>query len=165
MKYRYQKPAKPRSQRSRRKLNQEVLSVLNGEASADKQMDSSEIFNAYTGKGGLHGLSQNAYDSYASYSAAKKEVVNGQFFTPPPLCELIMSSLRLSETDLVADLTCGMGNFFNYMPVENNAYGCEIDLLRYHSGKPGIQFDADGFGEGKTELFYERDRNRPERGQ
>ena len=57
----------------------------------------------------------------------KKELENGQFFTPPPLCEMIVSALRLSDTDLAADLTCGMGNFFNFLPNERNAYGCEVD--------------------------------------
>jgi len=38
-----------------------------------------------------------------------------------------MSCPRLSEYDVIADLTCGMGNFFNYAPVESNAYGCELE--------------------------------------
>ena len=42
-----------------------------------------------------------------------------------------MACLRLSEYDLVADLTCGMGNFFNQAPVESNVYGCELDLNAY----------------------------------
>lgn len=42
-----------------------------------------------------------------------------------------MACLRLSEYDLVADLTCGMGNFFNHAPVETNVYGCELDLNAY----------------------------------
>ena len=40
---------------------------------------------------------------------------------------MIVSALRLTDTDLVADLTCGMGNFFNFLPNENTAYGCEVD--------------------------------------
>ena len=32
-----------------------------------------------------------------------------------------------SESSLIADLTCGMGNFFNFMPTESNLYGCDID--------------------------------------
>lgn len=56
---------------------------------------------------------------------------NGQFFTPPPLCEFVAACLMLSDMDLVADLTCGMGNFFNYVPVPANAYGCELDAKAY----------------------------------
>lgn len=69
-----------------------------------------------------------------------------------------MACLRLSEYDLVADLTCGMGNFFNYVPVETNAYGCELDLNAYKVARylypqanlvhgdirayqPGVRFD------------------------
>lgn len=33
--------------------------------------------------------------------------------------------------DAVADLTCGKGSFFNFMPVESNLYGCEIDARAY----------------------------------
>lgn len=90
-------------------------------------MTDEDIFNRYTGDGGLHGLRRSDYENYNAFSAAKKELENGQFFTPPPLCEMIVSALRLTDTDLVADLTCGMGNFFNFLPNENTAYGCEVD--------------------------------------
>ena len=46
-----------------------------------------------------------------------------------------MACLRLSEYDLVADLTCGMGNFFNHAPVETNVYGCELDLNAYRMAR------------------------------
>ena len=45
-----------------------------------------DIFNRYTGDGGLHGLRRSDYENYNAFSAAKKELENGQFFTPPPLC-------------------------------------------------------------------------------
>ncbi len=41
-----------------------------------------------------------------------------------------MAALAMNKQELVADLTCGMGNFFNFVPVESNAYGCEIDASR-----------------------------------
>ena len=40
-------------------------------------------------------------------------------------------SLRPSVSDVVADLTCGKGSFFNFMPVEANCYGCELDAKAY----------------------------------
>lgn len=83
------------------------------------------------GMGGLHGLERADYDSYHAYSEAKKEVENGQFFTPPPLCEFVAACLMLSDMDLVADLTCGMGNFFNYVPVPGQC-------LRLRVGCQGI---------------------------
>ena len=44
---------------------------------------------------------------------------------------MVAESLGLSDADLIADLTCGMGNFFNFMPVESNIYGCEVDPKAY----------------------------------
>lgn len=69
-----------------------------------------------------------------------------------------MACLRPAEHDLVADLTCGMGNFFNYAPVQANTYGCELDVNAYKVARylypeanlelgdvrtyqPGVRFD------------------------
>lgn len=125
MKYEYY--PKRRTEQERRELNEQILRLLQSEACEQAGVTDEDIFNRYTGDGGLHGLRRSDYDSYNAFSAAKKELENGQFFTPPPLCEMIVSALRLSDTDLVADLTCGMGNFFNFLPNERNAYGCEVD--------------------------------------
>ncbi|HUN01235.1 MAG TPA: N-6 DNA methylase [Niabella sp.] len=86
-----------------------------------------EVFNLYSGKGGLHGFKFNDFDNYYTYSLAKKEVEQGQFFTPPSLCRAIMEALQPQPDFLIADLTCGTGNFFNYLPREQNIYGCELD--------------------------------------
>ena len=125
MKYEYY--PKRRAEQERRELNEQILRLLQSGACEQAGLTDEDIFNRYTGDGGLHGLRRSDYDSYNAFSAAKKELENGQFFTPPPLCEMIVSALRLSDIDLVADLTCGMGNFFNFLPNENNAYGCEVD--------------------------------------
>ncbi len=125
MKYEYY--PKRRTEQERRELNEQILRLLQSEACEQAGVTDEDIFNRYTGDGGLHGLRRSDYDSYNAFSAAKKELENGQFFTPPPLCEMIVSALRLSDTDLAADLTCGMGNFFNFLPNERNAYGCEVD--------------------------------------
>ena len=125
MKYEYY--PKRRTEQERRELNEQILRLLQSEACEQAGVTDEDIFNRYTGDGGLHGLRRSDYENYNAFSAAKKELENGQFFTPPPLCEMIVSALRLSDTDLVADLTCGMGNFFNFLPNERNAYGCEVD--------------------------------------
>ena len=125
MKYEYY--PKRRTEQERRKLNEQILRLLQSGACEQAGLTDEDIFNRYTGDGGLHGLRRSDYENYNAFSAAKKELENGQFFTPPPLCEMIVSALRLSDTDLVADLTCGMGNFFNFLPNERNAYGCEVD--------------------------------------
>lgn len=129
MKYSYLSTPVPQEQRTT--LNQKVLYLIDSNTVANYAILPEDIFRAYTGDGGLHGLNRSDYDNYHAYSEDKKEIENGQFFTPPALCELIMSCLQLSANDLVADLTCGMGNFFNFMPSESNAYGCEIDIKAY----------------------------------
>lgn len=122
-------------QERRAELNAKVLCLIESGQAEASGITRADIFNAYTGIGGLHGLNRADYENYHKYSEKKKQFENGQFFTPPALCELVMSSLRLSEcdliADLIADLTCGMGNFFNYAPVEANAYGCELDVNAY----------------------------------
>ena len=125
MKYEYY--PKRRTEQERRELNEQIIRLLQSEACEQAGVTDEDIFNRYTGDGGLHGLRRSDYENYNAFSAAKKGLENGQFFTPPPLCEMIVSALRLSDTDLVADLTCGMGNFFNFLPNERNAYGCEVD--------------------------------------
>ena len=35
--------------------------------------------------------------------------------------------LKVQPSDLVADLTCGSGAFFNFMPTSSNVYGCELN--------------------------------------
>ena len=69
-----------------------------------------------------------------------------------------MDCLHIEQDDLVADLTCGMGTFFNFLPNERNAYGCELDIDAYKVAAflypqvhlenkdirryaPGVQFD------------------------
>ena len=115
------------SQEQRKALNEKVIYLIDSDSAAESGITKEDIYNAYTGDGGLHGLARGDYENYHEYSDAKKEIENGQFFTPPQICQLVVSSLRPSRSDLVADLTFGMGNFFNFLPTEANAYGCEID--------------------------------------
>ena len=125
MKYAYC-PA-PSDTQSRKTLNEKVLYLIDSGTAVQSGITSEDIYNAYTGDGGLHGLARKDYDDYHSYSEAKKEMENGQFFTPPDSCQLVAEILKPSQFDLVADLTCGKGSFFNFFPVESNLYGCEID--------------------------------------
>jgi predicted RNA methylase len=90
-----------------------------------------EIFNLYTGKGKLHGLARNDFDNYYQFSEAKKEIEQGQFFTPHKLCEQIIKTLQPQAGFYVADLTCGIGNFFNYLPEGINIHGIELDGNAY----------------------------------
>jgi predicted RNA methylase len=94
-----------------------------------------DIASCYTGMGGLHGLKRSDYDNYSQYGRAKREIDMSQHFTPYSLAEWIVDAIRPRETDLVADLTCGHGVFFNYMPVERNIYGNELDLKAFKVAK------------------------------
>ena len=129
MKYEDQHTPIPREQRE--ELNQKIIYLIDSGRAEDCGITREDIFNAYTGIGGLHGLDRKDFDSYHKYSEEKKLFENGQFFTPPALCALVMACLRPSEHDLIADLTCGMGNFFNYAPTGANVYGCELDVNAY----------------------------------
>lgn len=129
MKYFYRDEPIPPNKR--KDLNEKILYLIDYDCAASCSITPEDIYNAYTDDGGLHGLNRGDYQNYHDYSKDKKEIENGQFFTPPFLCEFVTACLKLSDHDLVADLTCGMGNFFNFMPTEYNLYGCELDRKAY----------------------------------
>jgi hypothetical protein len=118
-------------QEQRKDINEKILYLIDQGTAETAGISKQDIYDAYTGDGGLHGLQRKDFHNYRDYSEAKKEVENGQFFTPPSLCQLVMESLQLSRDDVVGDLTCGMGSFINFMPVEANLYGCELDVKAY----------------------------------
>lgn len=112
----------PQSQRAA--LNEKILmSVLRGK----KDFSSTDIYNYYTGIGGLHGLNTNDFENYHEYSEAKKSIEMGQFFTPHEICRTMVELAAPTPADMVLDMCCGMGNFFNHLPNEYNAYGFDID--------------------------------------
>lgn len=133
MKYKYH--STPTDPESRRTLNEKVLYLIDSGTAGQSGITNEDIYNAYTGDGGLHGLERKNYRDYHSYSEAKKEIENGQFFTPPDVCRLVAECIKPSSSDLVADLTCGKGSFFNFFPVESNLYGCELDAKAYKVAK------------------------------
>lgn len=121
----YQPPESEIPSAQRETVNKKLLSLIySGNMRGITQQD---VFQAYTGDGGLHGLNRNGFSSYHQYSEAKKEVEQGQFFTPAQLCKEIVRCIDFKPHDLVADLTFGMGNFFNFLPTESNCYGTELD--------------------------------------
>ena len=154
----YPLPAEPIQQAARKQINEKLLYLIDNDACAAYDISKADVFQAYTGRGGLHGLRRSDYNSYAAYSEAKKEAENGQIFTPAYLCQFVVDCLQIGVDDLVADLTCGMGTFFNFLPNEHNAYGCELDIDAYKVAAflypqahlenkdirryaPGVQFD------------------------
>lgn len=126
MKYTFHNEIIP--QEARRELNDKILYIVDQDIAEQEGITREDIFNAYTGDGGLHGLKRSDFANYHEYGEAKKEIENGQFFTPPALCQFIMEALDVGMTDTVADLTSGIAHFANFMPVEANFYGCELDI-------------------------------------
>lgn len=118
-------------QEARKALNDKIIYLIDSNTAVKNGITHEDVFNAYTGEGGLHGLSRKDFDSYSEFSTAKKEIENGQFFTKHELCKFIMQCLNVQPNDMMADLTCGIGNFFNYAPNESNVFGCEIDVKSY----------------------------------
>lgn len=130
MKYNYRGKTIPQS--ARQSANEEILRLIASGQAEDAGVTKEDIFNFYTGDGGLHGLQANAFADYNTFKLAKQEMENGQFFTPPPVCDFIIQCLQITASDLVADLTCGSGNFINSLPVEENVYGCDNDSKAIH---------------------------------
>lgn len=154
----YPLPTEPIPQSARKQINEKLLYLIDNDTCAAYDVSKADVFQAYTGRGGLHGLRRSDYNSYAAYSEAKKEAENGQVFTPARLCQFVVDCLHIGQDDLIADLTCGMGTFFNFLPNERNAYGCELDIDAYKVAAflfpqahlenkdvrrytPGVQFD------------------------
>jgi predicted RNA methylase len=122
-------------QEARKEINEKVLYLIDNQLTEQFNITAEDIFNSYTGEGGLHGLEFNNYNSFHDYTAAKREIENGQFFTSHNLSKFLVDCLQPSEHDLIIDLTSGMGNFFNYLPNEVNIYGNELDMKAYKISK------------------------------
>lgn len=115
-------------QEARQELNEKILYLVDQDLAEQSGISREDIYNAYTGDGGLHGLNRADFANYHEYAEAKKEIENGQFFTPPALCQFIMDALSPAMDETVVDLTSGIANFCNFMPLEANFYGCELDI-------------------------------------
>lgn len=129
MKYQNTNQIIPQTQR--KSINDKIIYLIDNNETSKFNITSEDVYNAYTGEGGLHGLEFNNYNSYHAYSEAKKEIENGQFFTPAELAKFLVECIRPSEYDLIVDLTSGIGSFFNFLPNELNVYGNEIDLKAF----------------------------------
>ena len=112
----------PRNKRA--EVNEKILFAID---SGKDLIPKESIYNCYTGIGGLHNLKQADFSSYHRYAEAKKEFEMGQFFTPHELCRSMVEVLSPTSSEMVLDMCCGMGNFFNYLPNLHNSYGFDID--------------------------------------
>ncbi len=55
----------------RREFNEKIVCLIDSGGCGPAGITRNDIFNAYTGDGGLHGLERADYDSYHAYSEAK----------------------------------------------------------------------------------------------
>ena len=111
----------------RQQMRETIARALSSNQAASLGLTPEIVYNTFTHKGGLHGLSYSDFENFQQFKEAKQNVEEGQFFTPPAMCEQLAESLHLTPRMAVADLTCGMGNFFNFCPVESNCFGVELD--------------------------------------
>ena len=112
----------------RQELNEKILYLISSRLADSSGITPTDIFNCYTGNGGLHGLKKKDYNNYHDYAEAKKEIEQGQFFTPSPVCQFLVDCIQPTQQDIIYDMTYGMGNFFNYLPAEDRIYGTELDI-------------------------------------
>ena len=56
------------SQDKRQEANEKLLYLIDSGKAENYGISSDDIYNLYTGDGGLHGLRQQDHDNYASYS-------------------------------------------------------------------------------------------------
>lgn len=120
----YNITAQQLSKSARSALNSKILSSIE---KGDGSLSAEEVYNGYTGIGGLHDLKQSDYGSYHEYAEAKREVELGQFFTPHHICKQMVEMIQPQPNEMVLDMCCGIGNFFNFLPNKHNAYGFDID--------------------------------------
>ena len=125
-KYQVQQTVIPQEHRAN--INNKILHLVTNGLVGKTAVTPGDIYNSYTGDGGLHGLKRSDFSNYHDYAEAKKDIEQGQFFTAPETCRYIVDCLRPGVKDIIYDLTCGMGSFFNFLPVEQNIYGADSDI-------------------------------------
>lgn len=108
----------------RAEVNEKILFAI---GSGKNLIPAESIYNCYTGIGGLHNLRQSDFANYHEYAQAKKEFEMGQFFTPHEICRDMVDILSPVSSEMILDMCCGMGNFFNHLPNPHNTYGFDID--------------------------------------
>lgn len=110
-------------QEQRKAANENILKSIKNKT---EDFTKEQIFNAYTGKGKLHGISFNDSKNFHEYTEAKKEVEMGQFYTPFDTAKQITSLLKISNKDTVLDPMGGIGVFGNFVN-ERNFTSVDID--------------------------------------
>lgn len=139
----------------REDINSNILMLI--DSGNLQEVTPEEIYNTYTGIGGLHGLDFKGYKNRHEYTKAKQEVEQGQFFTPAHIAAKMAAMIDLKPIEFIADLTAGAGIFVNYFP-ETNFYGCEIDSKAHQIAKflyPDCRIELQDLRYYKPELLFD----------
>lgn len=98
MNYRdYQTPI-PQAQRE--ELNKKVIYLIDSDRAEVSGITQEDIFNAYTGVGGLHGLNREDFDNYHEYSEEKRSLRTGSFSPRPSSVRWLWPACGLRNTIL-----------------------------------------------------------------
>ncbi|NDW08752.1 SAM-dependent DNA methyltransferase [Dysgonomonas sp. 520] len=91
------------AQSERASINEKILNAIQWQK---KDFSKEEIYNSYTGIGGLHNLNMDDYANYNEYAEAKREFEMGQFFTPHKLCRTMVELVSPEPSELILDMCC-----------------------------------------------------------
>jgi SAM-dependent methyltransferase len=119
----YPRPQLSLSIKQRHAVNTGILNLIR----AQKAPDPARVFAGYTGRGGLHSLEYAAFTNRHSFTQAKQEFEQGQFFTPDEVVALAANILAPAPGAILCDPTCGHGAFFNWF-TDCRLFGNDIDL-------------------------------------
>lgn len=103
-------------------VNRGIINLIEGE----KNPSRTNVFNAYTGKGGLSGVSFSEHANRHEFTQAKQSFEEGQFFTPPWVGEFTSQILALPNNARVLDPCSGHGSLLNSFE-EQKRIGRDID--------------------------------------
>lgn len=127
----YNLPTENIPQSEREEINKKILYLIENDKCETEGITKQDIYEAYTGDGHLHNLKFDDFNNFHEYSETKREIEKGQFYTAPHILKFITDTLQFKSTDLIADLTSGKGDLFNFCPIEKNCYSNEIDIKSY----------------------------------
>lgn len=127
----YQISDKVVPQNKRKEINEKIQFMIQNDSCSKYGITKQNIYDMYSGSGGLHGLEFKDYDSFHSFTEAKRILEVGEFFTPHQLSKFLVDCLNIDQFQLVADLTAGSGNFINWLPNQQNVYTNELNINNY----------------------------------
>ena len=58
----------------RKEVNEKIIYLITNHLTDEYGITQSDVFNSYTGDGGLHGLEQRNFKNFHAYTEAKKRI-------------------------------------------------------------------------------------------